>query len=246
MNRVFVVGNITRDIYFDRFQINGEERSFLRLILMAERPRSVRGLRIVLWDEKAELYFPYLKKGSELAVIGQFQTRMHNEKIVHEVVSESLLLLRNIDWERGEAIRQRYKLPDPNGTSNSVFVVGEVLEDIHFNWLRRNGDGQNGEYAFLRLWLKCDEYLNGLRVIMFGTLAELAYPYLQPESKIAVDGHLQTRDGETGKHVFEVTAHNMTLLEKINWAAGESALPLRAVSLDELQKVEAIAEIRGD
>ena len=48
MNRVFLVGNITADIYFDRFLIQGKKRSFLRLILMAERPRTVRNLRVVL------------------------------------------------------------------------------------------------------------------------------------------------------------------------------------------------------
>lgn len=240
MNRVFVVGNITGDIYFDRFMIKGEKRSFLRLILMAERPRSVRGMRIVLWDQKAELYFPYLKKGSELAVIGQFQTRTHQDKLIHEVVSESLLLLRNIDWERGENTRLQYNLPSPNGTSNDVFVVGEVLEDIHFDWFKRSAERGGGEYAFLRLRLRSDEYLNGLRVIVRGALAELAHPYLQSGSKIAVDGHLQTHDLETGKQVVEVTAHNMTFLENINWAAGEAARLLREGSVSETSEVEAI------
>ena len=60
MNRVFIVGNITSDIYFDRFLIKEEKRSFLRLILMTRKPRNVYGMRIVLWDKKAELYCPYL------------------------------------------------------------------------------------------------------------------------------------------------------------------------------------------
>ncbi len=145
MNRVFVVGNITSDIYFDRFLMKGENRSYLRLILMAERPRSVGGMRIVIWDKKTELYFPYLKKGSELAVIGQFESRKYKEQWIHEVVSENLLLLRNIDWERGESIRQQYNLPSPNGTSNDVFVVGEVLEGMRLEWFKPcvgNGGGK--------------------------------------------------------------------------------------------------------
>jgi single-stranded DNA-binding protein len=113
-----VVGNITSDIYFERFLMKGEKRSYLRLILMARWPRSV------LWDKKAELYFPYLKKGSELAVIGQFESRKYKNQWIHEVVSESLLLLPNIDWERDENIRLQYNLPSPNGTSNDVFIVG--------------------------------------------------------------------------------------------------------------------------
>jgi hypothetical protein len=46
MNRVFLVGNITGDIYFDHLLIKGNRRPFLRLILMSSRPRLVKGLRI--------------------------------------------------------------------------------------------------------------------------------------------------------------------------------------------------------
>jgi single-stranded DNA-binding protein len=121
-----------------------------------------------------------------------------------------------------------------------VFVVGEVLEDIHFDWFKRSTERGGGEYAFLRLRLRSDEYLNGLRVVVRGALAELAHPYLQSGSKIAVDGHLQTHDLETGKKVVEVTVHNMTFLENINWAAGEAARLLREGSVSETSEVEAI------
>jgi single-stranded DNA-binding protein len=244
VNRVFVVGNITSDIYFDRFLIQNEQRSYLRLILMAEKPRSVRGMRIVIWDKKAELYFPYLKKGSELAVIGQFESRKYKNQWIHEVVSESLLLLRNIDWERGESIRQQYNLPSPNGTSNDVFIVGEVLEGIQLEWFKPGAENGGGEFAFLRLRLKSDEYLNGLRVTVRGSLAELVHPYLQPGSKIAVDGNLQTHDLETGKKVVEVRTRNMTFLENINWAAGQAARLMREESGVELSEIEA--NVYGD
>jgi single-stranded DNA-binding protein len=223
MNRVFVVGNITGNIYFDRFLMKSEKRSFLRVLLMAHRPRPLRGLRVVLWDEKAELYYPYLKKGSELAVIGQFETRQYRGKMIHEVVSESLLLLRNIDWERGERLRKKYNMPTPNKDSNQVFIVGDMLEDPHFQMLQRSPERGGGEYACLRLRLRCDEHLDGLRVVVLGTLAELAHPYLQAGSKIAVDGALQTRNRETGKKIIEVVVHNLTFLENINWAAGDAA-----------------------
>jgi len=244
MNRVFVVGNITSDIYFDRFLMKGEKRSYLRLILMAERPRSVRGMRIVIWDKKAELYFPYLKKGSELAVIGQFESRKYKDQWIHEVVSESLLLLRNIDWERGESIRQQYNLPSPNGTSNDVFLVGEILEGMQLEWFKPGKENDSGDFAFLRLRLKCDEYLNGLRVTVRGSLAELVYPYLQTGSKVAVDGILQTHDLETGKKVVEVRTRNMTFLENINWEAGQAAQLMRVGSGVEFSEVEA--SVHGD
>jgi single-stranded DNA-binding protein len=244
MNRIFIVGNITSDIYFDRFLMKGEKRSFLRLILMAAKPRSVYGMRIVLWDKKAELYYPYLKKGSELAVIGQIETRQYKGKWIQEVVSESLLLLRNIDWERGESIRKKYNLPSPNGTSNDVFIVGEVLEGIQLESLQRSLEKGGGEFALLRLRLKSDEYLNGLRVTVAGTLAELAHPYLQTGSKIAVDGSLQTHDLETSKKVVEVRARNMTFLENINWEAGKAAQLMRHGNVVDINEVGAM--VYGD
>ncbi len=239
MNRVFIVGNITGDIYFDRFLIKGEQRSFLRLILMAERPRAVYGMRVVLWDQKAELYFPYLKKGSELAVLGQFVSRQHKDKWINEIVSESLLLLRNVDWERGEYVRKQYNLPNPNGASNDVFLVGDVLEDIHFDLHPRKPEANGGDYALLRLHLKSENHLDGLRVNVYGALAELAHPYLQTGSRIAVDGHLQTRSVGPARKVVELSTHNMTFLENINWAAGEAARLLRDTSPKELLPAEA-------
>ena len=77
-------------------------------------------MRIVVRDKKAELYFPYLKKGSELALIGQFESRKYKNQWIHEVVSESLLLLRNIDWVRGKSIRQQYTNVSDNVTKKLV------------------------------------------------------------------------------------------------------------------------------
>jgi single-stranded DNA-binding protein len=65
-------------------------------------------------------------------------------------------------------------------------------------------------------------------VVVRGVLAELAFPFLQAGSKIAVDGHLQTRDRETGRKVVEVAAEHIAFLENINWAAGEAAQKSRA------------------
>jgi single-stranded DNA-binding protein len=178
MNRVFLVGNITGDIYYDRHLIKGQERSYLRLILMTSRPRLLQGMRIVLWDQKADLYCSYLQKGSEIAVVGQLQSRIFRGKLVHEVEAENLILLRNIDWENGEQARLKYNWTAPATNANSVFVVGEVLEDIYFDWFRRSTEKGGGEYAFLGFMLNSDEYLKGLRVTVHGTLAELAFPYL--------------------------------------------------------------------
>jgi single-stranded DNA-binding protein len=179
-------------------------------------------MRVVLWDEKAELYYPYLKKGSELAVIGQFESRMHKDRWVHEVVSENLLLLRNIDWENGERIRLQANLPEISTERNDVFVVGQVQEEIRLDWLPRPVE-HGGESARLSLRLQCGDQIRSLRVVVLGSLAELAHPYLQSGSRIAVDGYLRSRDPDTGRIYVELTARNVTFLENINWAAGEAA-----------------------
>jgi len=226
MNLIFLVGNITGDIYYDRLRIKGAERPFLRLILMSSRPRFVGGMRVVLWDEKAELFFPYLQRGSEIATVGHLQTREHKEKLVHEIDATNLILLRNVNWEFGEKERLRRNLAKPTATANNVFVAGTIGEDIYFDWFKRSND--EGSYAFLRLVLSNEQYLDGLRVVVRGVLAELAFPFLQAGSKIAVDGHLQTRDRETGRKVVEVAAEHIAFLENINWAAGEAAQKSRA------------------
>ena len=159
-------------------------------------------------------------------------------------MSENLLLLRKIDWEHGETARKQYGLPGPHGVANDVFILGDVLEDIYFDWFKHKPENGGGDYAFMRLRLKCDENLDGLRVIVQGSLAELARPYLQPGSKIAIDGRIQTRDRETGKQVVEVVVRNMTFLENINWAAGDAARQQIEVSGVRLDEVEAIS--RGD
>ena len=227
MNRIFLVGNLTGDIYFDHLLLKGEETPYLRLVLMADRPRPLRGMRVVLRGSKAEMYYPYLQKGSEVAVVGMLQSRLYREKTIFEIEAEHLILLRNIDWKTGEEVRQKYNWPIPTVSTNSVFVIGEVMDDLYYDWFKRSPERGEGQYAFLRLLLNNDEYLNGLRVVLRGTLAELAYPYLRPGSRIAVDGHIQTRDRETGQRVTEVTAEHIAFLENIDWEAGETARALR-------------------
>jgi hypothetical protein len=76
-----------------------------------------------------------------------------------------LLLLRNIDWERGESIRQQYNLPSPNGTSNDVFIVGEVLEGIQLEWFKPDKESGSGEFTFLRLRLACHKIARQIDVL---------------------------------------------------------------------------------
>jgi len=221
MNRVFLVGNISSNIYFDRLLINEKTRPFLRLFLFCHDPREVKGLRVNVWDEKAELYFPYLQCGSRIAVVGNLISREFKGSLSHEVEALNLILLRKINWEFGEQERIRHQLPKPSISANNVFVIGTVGEDIYFDWFKQ--EDRENSYAFLRLLLTNEQYLDGLRVNIRGALAELVYPYLKKDCRIAVDGHFQTREMETGKKVVEVTAEHITFLEGIDWIAGSAA-----------------------
>jgi single-stranded DNA-binding protein len=221
MNRVFLVGNITGDIYFDHFLIKEKRRPFLRLILMSNQPRLVKGLRINLWDEKAELYFPYLQRGSRIAVVGNILSREFKGSLIHEIEALNLILLRNINWEHGEQERARHQFPRLSASANNVFIIGNVGEDIYFDWFKHAD--RDGSFAFLRLILNNEQYLDGLRVNVLGSLAELVYPYLKKDTKIAIDGHIQTRDLESGKKIVEVTAEHVTFLEGVDWSSGAAA-----------------------
>lgn len=223
MNSVFIVGNITGDIYYDHLMFKGQETPYLRLVLISSRPRPLRGLRVVLQGELAAQTFPYLRKGSQVAVTGLLQSRIYRERTIIEVEATRLILLHNIDWENGEAVRQRNGWLPLATSANHLYVTGKVSGDIFFDWFERSPEKGGGKYAFLRLILNGGEYLEDLRVVARGSLAELAHPYLQAGSRIAVTGHLQTRQRETGQRVTEVTAEHIAFLENVNWQAGEAA-----------------------
>lgn len=219
MNRIFIVGNITGNIYFE--VVNN--KPYLRLLLMAGKPRRITGLRIILTGDNARRFFPYLKKGSEIGVIGLLTTREHGGKWITEVDATHLILLRNINWENGEAKREEM-LP----SMSSSFLVGTIEEDPYFEWRSSNREGQaaqdNSErYAYLHLSIGNGDRLRGLGVSVHGTLAQISHPYLRVGSVVAIDGHFQTRGKEGGPKTIELTAEHIAFLDDINWEAGAAA-----------------------
>ncbi len=183
----------------------------------------------------ATIYRPYLQRGSEILAVGALQTRFFRGKPVWEVMVSNLVLLRNINWERGEAARQRRGLEKPEngglGDANHAFVIGDVREGFHLERRpgRRAGDDPRG-VAFLHLRLDNSRYADNLLVTVTGTLAELVHPYLKNGSRIAVDGHVQSNNGQC----CELFAHNITFLENVNWELGN----LMAAKLKEQQESE--------
>ena len=108
MNRVFLIGRLTKDIelrytnnniacaQFDIAINNGKDKE--------GNERKPEFVKIVVWDKKAENCHKYLKKGSKVAVEGRIQTRSYDtengqKRYVTEVVSENVQFLDSFKYE---------------------------------------------------------------------------------------------------------------------------------------------------
>jgi hypothetical protein len=176
---------------------------------MSGRPRIIRGLRIVMWDEMAACYHPYLMKGSELGVIGCIVTRDHNGRTVTEIEARQLMLLRKINWAYGEKCRAAL----PASSAVGRFVCGRVASQIRFG-RAITADGEARSALRLRL-LEVDvpDGAQEINVLANDDLAQLAFPYLRSGSLIAVHG---SSAGEAGP----LLVRHLVLLEDIDWEAG--------------------------
>lgn len=142
-NHVFVVGDITSDIYYDHIYLDGKRIAYLRLLMMitpVEGISGVTGLRIVIYGPQAELTYGYVQMGSRLAVNGHIQSRKRETGLLFEVVAREVQYLRNIDWDRGEVVRldlvsrgelrpsHRDLLPKKEGAADDVALDAETLK----------------------------------------------------------------------------------------------------------------------
>lgn len=109
-NHVWVKGDITGDIYYDVFKLDGKEVQYLRLYTMIKGvigAAGVKGLRTCVYGPLAELVYGHVRKGSRIGVIGHIQQRRTRKgKFVFEIVAEEVEFLRNIDWQTGERVRK--------------------------------------------------------------------------------------------------------------------------------------------
>ena len=142
-NHVFVVGDITSDIYYDHIYLDGKRIAYLRLLMMitpVEWISGVTGLRIVIYGPQAELTYGYVQMGSRLAVNGHIQSRKRETGLLFEIVGREVQYLRNIDWDRGEVVRldlvsrgelrpsHRDLLPKKEGAADDVTLDAETLK----------------------------------------------------------------------------------------------------------------------
>ena len=104
---------------------------------------------------------------------------------------------------------------------NHVSVRGDITGDIYFDILDINGQTT----PFLRLYMMIngsrEAYpVKGLRICMYGVLAELTYAYVQKGSRIYVEGHVQTRLRRNNEIVVEVVAEDVDFIRNIDCERG--------------------------
>ena len=101
MNKVFLIGNLTRD---PELSTTGSGVKFCRFTLTVSRSYSKDGKRetdflpVVVWRAQADNCARYLKKGSKAAVSGSIQTRSYdaqdgNRRYVTEIAADEVQFL---------------------------------------------------------------------------------------------------------------------------------------------------------
>ena len=101
MNKVFLIGNLTKD---PELASTSNGIKFCRFTLAVSRSYSKDGNRetdflpVVVWRAQAENCAKYLKKGSRAAVCGSIQTRSYvdkdnNTRYVTEIVADEVQFL---------------------------------------------------------------------------------------------------------------------------------------------------------
>jgi single-strand DNA-binding protein len=110
MNRVILIGNLTRDPEL-RYTPNGTAVTTFTLAI--NRPRTNQAgereadfINVVAWQKLADLCATYLRKGRQAAVEGRLQTRSYENKegkkvYVTEVVAENVQFLGSRSGEGG-------------------------------------------------------------------------------------------------------------------------------------------------
>ena len=124
MNKVILVGNLTRDpelsetpsgIAVCRFSI-AVSRDFSN----AEGNREADFFNITVWRGRAEVCGKYLKKGNKVAVVGRLQTRSYDDKdgvkrYVTDIVADEVEFLTpkgaQGEYEEAEAVSTRRERP---------------------------------------------------------------------------------------------------------------------------------------
>lgn len=107
----------------------------------------------------------------------------------------------------------------PRGV-NKVILIGHLGQDPTSNFTQSGGAVVNFTVAVNRSWRdrntnEIQEQTEWVRIVCFGSLAEIANQYLRRGSQCYVEGRLQTRSYEQEgqrRYITEVVANDITFL----------------------------------
>ncbi len=109
--------------------------------------------------------------------------------------------------------------------NNRVAVLGDITGDIYYDVLQINHQA----VPFLRVYMVINETreareVKGLRIVFYGTDAELAEAYLKTGSRILVQGHLQMRKDRRNILVVEVVSEHVFYIRNFDAERGSQRL----------------------
>jgi hypothetical protein len=106
---------------------------------------------------------------------------------------------------------------------NITWHRGDITGDIYYDCLRPStGD----TIPFIRLYMMVDgtresRPVRGLRIMAYGSLAEIIYGHIQKGSRVGVEGHIQMRDRpNSNSPVFEIVAEHVEFIRNIDYERG--------------------------
>lgn len=139
MNRVILIGNLTKDPEL-RYTPNGT--AVTTFTLAVNRPRANQAgereadfINIVAWQKLADLCATYLRKGRQAAVEGRLQTRSYDNKegkkvYVTEVVAENVQFLGARSGGEGSGYDPGFGASKPNtNQGNDYDPFGDPFAD---------------------------------------------------------------------------------------------------------------------
>ena len=138
LNRVFLIGNLTRDPEL-RYTPSGMAVSNLRLAVnhrfkdrSGELKQDACFINIVVWDKQAETCNQYLQKGRCVLVEGRLQSRSWQDKegknrSVIEVRADRVVFLNNIGQKKTESGEKQEVESD---TAPKVAQASNALDDV--------------------------------------------------------------------------------------------------------------------
>lgn len=123
MNRVYLIGNLTRD---PELAVTNSGVSVCRFAIAVQRrfsnadgEREADFFNIVVWRAQGENCHKYLKKGSKCAVVGSLQNRSYDaqdgsKRTVTEVIADEVEFLtsKNATGEMGERIENKKEVTE--------------------------------------------------------------------------------------------------------------------------------------